>query len=689
MPISQLTLVSANAQGNSGPGIDQDPHVTRNGRWIVFIGSSDNLVVGDINQTQDVFLKDLETGLLTVLDTGVFGVQGNSSIFGSAISADGTTAVWHSFADNLVVNDNNAEGDIFVRDLRTGAVRLASAVGTTQAEGNFNSFRPDVSDTGRFVAFLSAATTLTPNPTNGFSHAYLKDTLTGELQVVSVSSSGTMANGQMYRLAISGDGRLIAFASAATNLVAGDSNNNIDVFVRDVVAGTTRRVGTTSSGAQIAGGSFDPDISSNGRFVAFQTGTGLDINDSNSLSDIYRKDLLTGQTVLVSASAAGIAPNGDSFSASISGDGRFVVFSSTGFDNTAIADVFVKDMVTGAVARISQSPGGGDANGGSFGAHISRDGRTVVFSSEAANLLAGDSDTSFDVYAAPNPLFPVRFGTAAADTISGGVGEQTINGLGGNDTLSGGDGEDWLFGGLGNDTLDGGAGANRLDGGAGRDVASFASAASGVTASLANPQQNAGSAAGDEFVSLEDLSGSNFQDTLIGDGQVNILRGAGGNDLLIGGAGNDILDGSLGNDVVNGGAGADRLIGGLGNDRLDGGLDSDLLTGGQGRDVLVGGLGADRFDFNIVSESPRGAGRDVVIFNRTEGDKIDLSSIDADTDGTAGNQAFRFIGAAAFSGVDGQLRFGGGVLQGDTNGDRVADMEIRVVGALLAGDVVL
>jgi Ca2+-binding RTX toxin-like protein len=112
-----------------------------------------------------------------------------------------------------------------------------------------------------------------------------------------------------------------------------------------------------------------------------------------------------------------------------------------------------------------------------------------------------------------------------------------------------------------------------------------------------------------------------------------------------------------------------------------------VLTGGSGRDIMVGGTGVDRFDFNGISETAVGANRDVVFFERTEGDKLDFSTIDANTT-SGGNQAFSYVGGSAFSGA-GQLRFSGGVLQGDVNGDGVADFEVRVNGALFAGDVIL
>jgi hypothetical protein len=185
------------------------------------------------------------------------------------------------------------------------------------------------------------------------------------------------------------------------------------------------------------------------------------------------------------------------------------------------------------------------------------------------------------------------------------------------------------------------------------------------------------------------LLGGSRGDLIFGGVGNDRLDGREGNDRLSGEAGRDVLIGGLGNDTAVGGAGDDNLLGGAGNDRLFGGAGADRLTGGSGRDSLVGNGGADRFDFNSVKESVVGAGRDVVTFVRTDRDKIDLATIDADIDGTAGNQAFKWIGSKAFSSVDGQLRFSGGILSGDLNGDSKADFEIKIVGTLIAADIIL
>jgi subtilisin family serine protease len=170
-----------------------------------------------------------------------------------------------------------------------------------------------------------------------------------------------------------------------------------------------------------------------------------------------------------------------------------------------------------------------------------------------------------------------------------------------------------------------------------------------------------------------------------------ILNGTTGNDSLNGGGGNDSLNGQAGNDRLQGLAGNDSLAGLAGADSLDGGAGNDWLIGGAGRDVLTGGTGADLFRFTALDDSAVGTNRDVITdFTRGEGDRIDLSWIDANTR-FAGDQAFAFIGTASFTRVAGQLRFASGVLQADVNGDARADMEIAIQGVstLLVADFIL
>lgn len=263
------------------------------------------------------------------------------------------------------------------------------------------------------------------------------------------------------------------------------------------------------------------------------------------------------------------------------------------------------------------------------------------------------------------------------DFLTGGNGKETMFGGFGDDYLTGGIGKDILYGGFGDDVLNGGAANDILDGGSGNDTATYATATTGVEVTLAVAgAQNTGGAGTDTLVSIENLVGSNFGDSLTGDALANMLNGL---------SGNDTLNGGLGNDTLNGGSGNDTLNGGFGN---------DLLVGGFGRDVMTGGAGFDRFDFNAAGESVPGLFSRDVITDFTgngilAGDVIDVSTMDANTL-VVGNQAFTFIGAAAFTAA-GQLRYSGGMLQGNMDADMSSEFEVALAGApsLTVFDLVL
>jgi len=270
----------------------------------------------------------------------------------------------------------------------------------------------------------------------------------------------------------------------------------------------------------------------------------------------------------------------------------------------------------------------------------------------------------------------ILYGTVGDDYLSGGNGKETLFGGFGNDFLTGGNGKDILYGGAGDDILDGGSANDTLDGGLGNDTAIYASATAGVTVTLGAETHNTGGAGTDTLVSIENLVGSNFGDILTGDASANALNGLGGNDTL------------------NGGFGDDFLFGGFGNDTLNGGFGNDLLVGGFGRDVMSGGGGFDAFSFNFAGESVPGLlNRDVITDFRGNGilagDVIDVSTIDANNL-LFGNQAFTFIGAAAFTAA-GQLRYSGGVLQGSTDADLSSEFEVALTGApaVTAFDLIL
>lgn len=270
------------------------------------------------------------------------------------------------------------------------------------------------------------------------------------------------------------------------------------------------------------------------------------------------------------------------------------------------------------------------------------------------------------------------------------------------DIVSGGDGND-IFqvktyrsvykGDAGNDTFYSAGYKNTFNGGSGTDTINYSlqDTTSGEKGRGIYVDLDAGFAKAvegriEKLVSIENVTGTGYNDTLIGTAGNNVIRGGAGNDQieglagndrLYGGAGKDVIYGDAGNDDLYGEAGNDRLYGGAGNDDLLGGAGNDLLVGGSGNDFLVGGAGADTFRFTSISDSRVGSLRDVIDDFRpgSEGDVIDLSSIDANTL-RSGNNAFSFIGKAGFSGTAGELRYSGTIISGDVNGDGRADFEI-------------
>ena len=274
-------------------------------------------------------------------------------------------------------------------------------------------------------------------------------------------------------------------------------------------------------------------------------------------------------------------------------------------------------------------------------------------------------------------------GNAKDNVLTGNTATNTLAGQAGTDQLIGGLGDDILNGGLGDDTLNGGAGSDYADY---SNFGSVIGATAGVTVDLnLAGAQNTGGAGSDQLVEIENLVGSNFNDTLIGNGGDNKLAGLGGNDSLTGNGGNDTLSGDNGNDTLSGGSGQDILSGGDGADVLVGGDDHDVMIGGAGRDTMTGGVGLDYFQYDVVGDSVAGTlSRDIITdfdgASTVVGDRIALTTIDANSV-LGGNQDFTFIGSGAFTAA-GQLRYAGGILSGNTDANlATAEIEIELVGA--------
>ncbi|MBI1849864.1 MAG: PD40 domain-containing protein [Planctomycetes bacterium] len=267
---------------------------------------------------------------------------------------------------------------------------------------------------GRYVAFGSFAHNLVPNDTNRKDDIFVRDRMTGVTVRVSVTAFLLEANNASFVGAISSSGRFVAFQSIATNVVPGDTNGTLDVFLHDrdpdgnnvfdEANGTTVRVSLNSSGAEANGPSDAASVSADGRFVAFQSSaTNLVLNDANGVSDVFVRDVVAGVTTRVSIRSNGMEGNGDSLAAEISADGRWVTFQSLASnlvlgDTNGITDVFVHDRATGTTTRVSVSSTRAQASALSISPSISANGRVVAFSSLAADLVTGDTNGMLDVF---------------------------------------------------------------------------------------------------------------------------------------------------------------------------------------------------------------------------------------------------------------------------------------------------
>jgi Tol biopolymer transport system component len=283
-----------------------------------------------------------------------------------------------------------------------------------------------MSSDGRYIAFSSTSSDLTIGDQNNQEDVFVHDNLTGLTDLVSVSSSGVQSNGAYNQEpAISGDGRYVAFWSSASNLVPNDTNNTADIFVRDRQTGITERVSVNSVGEEvIGGGSSDrPGISPDGRYVTFtSTAPNLVDGDTNNSLDVFVHDRQTGVTERVSVTSGG-AEVGNAVSGSgtpsISADGRYVSFISSAADlvvgdTNNVDDVFIHDRVTGTTQRVSVDSAGAQANATSAYPEISGDGRSVAFESSASNLVPGDTNNASDVFV--HAISDVTLGVSATPT---------------------------------------------------------------------------------------------------------------------------------------------------------------------------------------------------------------------------------------------------------------------------------
>jgi Tol biopolymer transport system component len=383
-----------------------EPRLSQDGRYVVFESLAPTLVAGDTNGTSDVFLTDRQLGITTRVSVSSSGVEAAGDSHRASLSADGRYIVFDSKAGNLAGIDTNGNYDVFLRDTQTGTTTCISVDGTGAA-ANSASYEPSVSSDGRYVAFYSMASNLVTGDTNGTWDVFVRDRQNGTTTRVSTGSGGVPANGMSFSPFISADGKAVVFASAASNLVAGDTNGTMDIFHFTRANGTLVRVSVSTAEVQATGDSYRPRLSSTGRYVVFMsTASNLVAGDTNAAYDVFRRDVQSGTTIRASVGAAGAQATGSSQRPSVSSDGRYVAFHSTASnlvngDTNGAMDVFVFDAQAGTTQRVNVADDGHEGDADSCFGNLSPDGRYVAFQSAASMLVPGDSNGLADIFVAP------------------------------------------------------------------------------------------------------------------------------------------------------------------------------------------------------------------------------------------------------------------------------------------------
>jgi len=379
--------VSVRSDGAEAEDFSGQAAVSGNGRYVAFQSKADNLVPGDTNQKEDVFVHDRDTGSIERVSLRPDGSQFPDLSGHPSLSDDGWLVAFQGRS-----TDQDA---VFVRD----RISATTAAVPSPAGNSARCTAPRLSGDGRFVAFLC---------NNGeWQRVFVHDRVTSTTTMVSRSTGGAAANGACEQPSISRDGRFVAFASIADNLVSGDSNDKYDVFVHDRVLGTTIRASVSANGTEGNDDSVEAAIAADGGAVAFASkAANLVPGDDNGKSDVFVRDRVAGTIVRASVDPRGQELDQESWQPSLSADGTKVVFASLSDrviddDQNGKQDVFCRDLVLDTNVRISIARGGGDPDEASTEPAQASDAPVVAFTSKAQNLVASDENDKDDVFVAP------------------------------------------------------------------------------------------------------------------------------------------------------------------------------------------------------------------------------------------------------------------------------------------------
>jgi hypothetical protein len=375
------------------------------GRYITFSSTATAYATNDNNGLEDVFFHDSQTNQTTLISRAPGGASGNSySSSNGAISADGSLVVFYSNASDLVPGDTNGAEDIFLWTRATGVItRLAQPIA---GESNGFSYFPQITPDGRYVVFNSTANNLVASDTNSVADTFRLDRNTGSIIRVSTGVGGTEQNGFSRGHTVSDDGDRIIFYSVANNLLAGDTNSAVDAYLKvisiDTLALVSRNLSGVSANSAVAVATFAPRINSVGSKAVFISSATLTATTTGGIAQVYVNDLSTATVSLVSVTSGGVAGNGACNDVSISPDGNTVYFSSfasnlvTG-DTNSRRDIFARNLSTGVITRLNLRTNNSELDNDTYGVVPSADGQSVHFLS-AANVVLGNTYAEGNFY---------------------------------------------------------------------------------------------------------------------------------------------------------------------------------------------------------------------------------------------------------------------------------------------------
>ncbi|MBN2982194.1 PD40 domain-containing protein [Cohnella algarum] len=391
--------ISAAVGGAPGTGDSMSPSASGDGRYVAFASTGTNLVDGDTNGKQDVFLHDRQLGTTKRVSVSAGG-EANGDSYAPYVSFDGSYVLFTSKATNLVADDTNNHEDLFLYEAASDMVhRVAAYVSGSEYAGMGSSY--GISADGRYVAYAGKT------GSTGDHDIWLLDRRTSVVK--RIARQNYIYETFRARVSISADGRFIAFDSRGTRIVPDDTRTNIGandraVYLYDAALDEMKMISRSPSGERGNHYSYYPIVSANGRYVAYLSkASNIVPADTQNTQDVYVYDRLTGTTELASPNGQGAQVDSDAYDPSISADGRYISFHADGaFDlaDGGRTDVYVRDRVAGTTRWVSKTAGGGNADQPADRAVLSADGGTVLFETSATNMTeTADADAVRDLYA--------------------------------------------------------------------------------------------------------------------------------------------------------------------------------------------------------------------------------------------------------------------------------------------------